>query len=298
MDNNPGPWTTDRGYCGYLLIRFILDYGGGAIDVTVLFRSSMITRCKLEIRMRRLMIISHKHKFIFLKPYKVAGSSFEFALSSILGPRDLVTYLSKDEEKKRWIELGVKERNNRKTLPELLKDFSFQNKRDFKSLRWPKLFHPHAPAEDIKSFLGDALWEQYTKVSLIRNPWDYLLSAYYWNPSNQNRKPFEQWIKENIQIVGGNNRQYYINGECVIDVFLRHEHLLSDLSALPVSEGDKQKVKLYLSKARFKSGFRKTDKSEETKMLKNASFVDPIIGSLCELEVGKFGYKKTDLKNS
>ena len=168
--------------------------------------------------------------------------------------------------------MGVKERNNRKTPAELLKNFSFQNKRDLKSLRWPKLFHPHAPAEDVKSFLGDTLWKQYTKVSLIRNPWDYLLSAYYWNPSNQNRKPFEQWIRENIQIVGGNNRQYYINGECVIDVFLRHEHLLSDLSALPVSEGDKQKVKLYLSKARFKSGFRKTDKSEETKMLKNASF--------------------------
>ena len=244
------------------------------------------------------MIISHKHKFIFLKPYKVAGSSFEFALSSILGTRDLVTYLSKDEEKKRWIELGVKERNNRKTPAELLKNFSFQNKRDLKSLRWPKLFHPHAPAEDVKSFLGDTLWKQYTKVSLIRNPWDYLLSAYYWNPSNQNRKPFEQWIRENIQIVGGNNRQYCINGECVIDVFLRYEHLLSDLSALPVSEGDKQKVKLYLSKACFKSGFRTTNKSEETKMLKNASFVDPIIESLCELEVRKFGYQKPIPKSS
>ena len=248
MDNNQGPWTTDRGYCGYRSIRFRLDYGGRAIDVTVLFRPSVITRCKSETRMRRLMIISHKHKFIFLKPYKVAGSSFEFALSSILGPQDLVTYLSKDEEKKRWIELGVKERNNRKTLPELLKDFSLQNKRDFKSLRWPKLFHPHAPAEDVKSFLGNTLWEQYTKVSLIRNPWDYLLSAYYWNPSNQNRKPFEQWIRENIQIIGGNNRQYCINGECVIDVFLRYEHLLSDLSALPVSEGDKQKVNFICQK--------------------------------------------------
>jgi hypothetical protein len=244
------------------------------------------------------MIISHKHKFIFLKPYKVAGSSFEFALSSILGTRDLVTYLSKDEEKKRWIELGVKERNNRKALAELMKHFSFQNKRDLKSLRWPKLFHPHAPAEDVKSFLGNTLWEQYTKVSLIRNPWDYLLSAYYWNPSNQNRKPFEQWIRENIQIIGGNNRQYCINGECVIDVFLRYEHLLSDLSALPVSEGDKQKVKLYLSKAHFKSGFRTADKSEETKMLKNASFVDPIIESLCELEVRKFGYQKPIPKSS
>ena len=119
------------------------------------------------------MIISHKHKFIFLKPYKVAGSSFEFALSSILGTRDLVTYLSKDEEKQRWIEFRVKESHNRKTLAELANDLSFQNKRDLKSLRWPRHFHPHASAEDVKRFLGESLWKQYTKVSIIRNPWDY-----------------------------------------------------------------------------------------------------------------------------
>ena len=47
------------------------------------------------------MIISEKYKFIFLKPYKVAGSSVEFALSSILSDQDLITYLSKDEENKR-----------------------------------------------------------------------------------------------------------------------------------------------------------------------------------------------------
>ena len=106
------------------------------------------------------MIISHKHKFIFLKPYKVAGSSFEFALSSVLGPKDLVTYLGPEEEKRRLKEFGVKESHNRKPVFDLMKNFQKQNKRDLKSLRWPKLFHPHASAREVQDFLGEAVWEK------------------------------------------------------------------------------------------------------------------------------------------
>jgi hypothetical protein len=37
------------------------------------------------------MIISHKHKFIFLKTRKTASTSTEFALNEICGPEDVVT---------------------------------------------------------------------------------------------------------------------------------------------------------------------------------------------------------------
>ena len=86
------------------------------------------------------MIISHEHKFIFLKPFKVAGSSFEFALSSILGPSDLLTYLGPGEEKQRWKAFKIKEQRNRKSLADLIKNFTKQDKRHLKSLRWPKVF--------------------------------------------------------------------------------------------------------------------------------------------------------------
>ena len=80
------------------------------------------------------MIISEEYKFIFLKPYKVAGSSLEFALSSILSSQDIITFLSKDEEQERQKLFRIGEQNNRKKLSALVKDFSKQNKRDLQKL--------------------------------------------------------------------------------------------------------------------------------------------------------------------
>ena len=239
-----------------------------------------------------VMIISHKYKFIFLKPYKVAGSSFEFALSSILSSGDVVTYLSPDEEKKRLKELGVRESRNKKPLVDLIKNFSRQNKRDLRSLRWPKLFHPHASAEEVRDFLGQTTWDEYTKISIVRNPWDYLLSFYYWNHSGEPRKPFEGWVFDNRHIIGLNNYQYYCQGKCVIDIFLRFEHLLDDVNKLPFCGENVCAIKTQLSRTQFKSGFRNNSKSVEAEMLESASFVDPIINSLCKIEIDEMNYKR------
>lgn len=238
------------------------------------------------------MIVSHKHKFIFLKPYKVAGSSFEFALSSILGPRDLVTYLGPDEEKKRLKELGVSESENKKPLVEIIKSFSRQNKRDLKSLRWPRLFHPHASAEEVRDFFGQTVWEEYTKISIVRNPWDYLLSFYHWNYSGETRKSFEHWVFDNRHLIGLNNYQYYNQGKCVIDICLRFDHLLDDLNKLPLCVENIGAIRTHLSCTQFKSGFRTNNKSVELEMLDSAPFIDPIINSLCKLEIEEMNYKR------
>jgi hypothetical protein len=47
------------------------------------------------------MIISHKHKFIFLKTRKTASTSTEFALNEICGPDDVVTPVGVIDETKR-----------------------------------------------------------------------------------------------------------------------------------------------------------------------------------------------------
>ena len=44
------------------------------------------------------MIISHEHKFIFLKTRKTAGTSIELALSQLCGPNDIITPISPNDE--------------------------------------------------------------------------------------------------------------------------------------------------------------------------------------------------------
>ena len=44
------------------------------------------------------MIVSHEHRFIFLKTRKTAGTSVEIALSGICGPDDIITPITPADE--------------------------------------------------------------------------------------------------------------------------------------------------------------------------------------------------------
>lgn len=56
------------------------------------------------------MILSYRHKFIFVKGRKVAGTSIEMALSAHCGPQDIVTPISPVDELKR-LSLGGQPQN-------------------------------------------------------------------------------------------------------------------------------------------------------------------------------------------
>jgi len=47
------------------------------------------------------MIVSERHKFVFIKGMKVAGTSIEMALSLLCGPDDIITPLSQIDERER-----------------------------------------------------------------------------------------------------------------------------------------------------------------------------------------------------
>jgi len=47
------------------------------------------------------MIVSHEHKFIFLKTKKTAGTSIELALTELCGPEDVITPLTEIDEARR-----------------------------------------------------------------------------------------------------------------------------------------------------------------------------------------------------
>ena len=101
------------------------------------------------------MIISHRHKFIFLKARKVAGTSVEVALARHCGDDDIVTPIGAFD--RRWDE-------DRYTHP---------------GKKW-RGYSRHATLKRVRKHLGRELWDDYFKFSITRNPWDLVVSQYHW----------------------------------------------------------------------------------------------------------------------
>lgn len=97
------------------------------------------------------MIISHKHKFIYLKSTKTASTSVEIALAEYVGENDIVTPISDEGLEKGYIHPV---RNN-------------------------DGFSEHMLAQNIYAKLDKKIWESYTKIMCIRNPWDRVISQAY-----------------------------------------------------------------------------------------------------------------------
>jgi len=101
------------------------------------------------------MIISHKYKFIFFKPTKVAGTSVEISLARNCGDKDVITPLGE-----------------------------YSNKSDEDSYehfaRNYEGFFVHIPPEEIKEKVSKKVWDSYFKFTIVRNPYDYLISRYWW----------------------------------------------------------------------------------------------------------------------
>ena len=93
------------------------------------------------------MIISHKHRFIFVKTRKTAGSTFEKLVLPYLGEDDVCTGSTRDGTPA----LNIKPDTN-----------------------------GHLPLSEIKSrYFPDGT--NYNIISIERNPYDKVVSSYYWH---------------------------------------------------------------------------------------------------------------------
>jgi len=146
------------------------------------------------------MIISHKFKFIFIKNYKVASSSCEVFLAEMCGPDDIITPINPP-------------------LPEHVP----RNHSDFKR---------HLPALHIKALIDPKIWDNYFKFTFERNPFDKMVSWYYWNCKKGYNNSFKQFVldchENKIKFVPGFT-MYSTAGKPIIDFIGRYENLEEDL---------------------------------------------------------------------
>lgn len=179
-----------------------------------------------------MTIVSHRYQFIFIKTAKTAGTSVQMALEKICGEEDICAPLTKKKQT-RPNEEGYRTRNSKGFfIPKLTRNENRPSRirKELKRFFRREKFRSHMVAAEIRQRVGPKTWDDYQKVTIERNPWDKVVSEYFWaRRHKQNQMPFEQWVREN-RWAGSHFTFYSIGGVVVADRILRYERLSEDFS--------------------------------------------------------------------
>lgn len=91
-----------------------------------------------------------------------------------------------------------------------------------------KKWYNHMPAIEIRDKIGLSIWHKYFKFCVVRNPFDKLVSGFFFANPEKNEGgdligSFRNWIKNGGSVV--DRDKYLINGDICIDYFVRYENL-------------------------------------------------------------------------
>lgn len=175
------------------------------------------------------MILSHEHKFIYIKTYKTGSTSVEAALSGVCGSQDVITEASEQLR-------GVR--------PQPAQNYRIEHPAKPRRPFWKKLlgrperhYHPsvgyyeHMPAWRVRTYCGEAVWNSYFKFSFERNPWDRQVSWYHYKTKSKSAadKPaFADFNRDRRRAFVENWDLYTIEGQQVLDFVGRYEKLEVD----------------------------------------------------------------------
>jgi len=183
------------------------------------------------------MIISHKHKFIFFKSRKTAGSSIQVSLAEHCGPDDIITGQYR---------LGIDDHSHSA------------------GLNMDKFYtkHPHPELIPTKKYLGQEIWDTYFKFTFVRNPYDIAVSRYHWNMKGKDKtlntsvNGFKDWVKSGGLLKEDSVSLYACEGNNIdLDFIGYYETLEDDLNYIC------QKIGIpNIELPKLKSGFRDSTK--------------------------------------
>jgi hypothetical protein len=170
------------------------------------------------------MIISHRHKFIFIKTRKTAGTSIEISLSRYCDDGDILTPFLPAKDEALRASVGKRPLNYRKPL----RQWSMRNLRRFITTgRAPRLYWNHMSAAEVKRQVGDDVWNSYYKFCFERNPWDKTLSFYY-HRGHEQYNTLDQFLRLG-EFAHCNYDLYTMDGHLAVDRLGWYETLQDDL---------------------------------------------------------------------
>jgi hypothetical protein len=159
------------------------------------------------------MIFNHRYGFIFVKTRKVGGTAVEIALSKYCGEDDIITPIEEEDE-------------------EIRTNLGYPSSRNFRKKSAGMALVHHAPAKRIKAFVGPDTYKQQFKFTIERNPWEKVVSAYFWRGGQDDPVRFGKFVRR-----GGGYRIsdfdcYCINGVLAVDQVIRYEQLQEGLDEI------------------------------------------------------------------
>ena len=228
------------------------------------------------------MIISHKHKFIFIKLRKTAGTSIEMALAGICGEEDIITPISNEDEKAR-LDLGYRGAQNY-NVPLRYYGFADWKNRIFKGKK--KGFYNHMPAAEVKASIPDDIWNDYFKFCFERNPWDKTVSHYFHRNRSRDFNSIMDYLRHDEGDMIRGFDMYSICGKLALDKVFAYEE--SETALEEISGILNLQEKLTLPEYRAKSEFR-TDRRHYSEILTEEEA--SAISERYAREISLMGYK-------
>jgi hypothetical protein len=211
------------------------------------------------------LLVDLRRPLIFVKPRKCASTSVEIALDWLIWgddespsnyeelrffsrrPDGFVTHLRENSMKWRYVSED--------------KDRGFRNSLDLSSYRWlttlrvahdlrnasiphPLVsslqvvgkFQPHTSVTTIKKVLGEEFWTKSLKVTITRNPWDSVVSDYFWSTRNSKAGTvdFGGFVKRHSPSLVNREISEFA---AEFDYIIRYENLAGDFHALALQLG-------------------------------------------------------------
>jgi hypothetical protein len=200
------------------------------------------------------MILSHAHRFIFLKTNKTAGTSIEIALSKFCGPDDIITPVWPPDEETRK-SLGYRGAQN------YLLPFSEYSPRDWIAAALDRSrvrFYNHMRAHQVKRRVSAEVWNSYFKFCFERNPWDRVLSHYAWRCRREPRPTLSEFIATDMsrELIRRGIEVYTIDGHVAVDRVCRYENLAAELEFVQKHLNLPERIELPRAKGSFRADRR------------------------------------------
>jgi len=180
-----------------------------------------------------MTVVSHTHRFIFLKTRKTAGTSIEQWLAPHIRRGDMITTATESSP------LPVPFWSTANTVTRLARPERKLKKFAHRVIGRPRAMaiRQHMSAAEVREVVGEDVWRSYYKFCVERQPWDRALSLWRWR---QKRFETEISLDEFLDLVespsGGsmahdflNYPLYTIDGAVAVDRVVRFDRLNEEL---------------------------------------------------------------------